>query len=112
MNLQAGECYRMRNGSIAGPLSYKGYDSIYPFETSLKTYSWTEDGRWNISEESGIDIVEHIPKEKEMKEQIKVAVSNIEIEFMDAVDGTVKMTFEQIKKAFHIAVEGFNLLFC
>ena len=71
MKLQVGERYRMRNGKIVDDL-IEGIDRNYPFISRKRQYSWTEKGiRWIDSKEKRItdtDIIEHIPKEKEMKE--------------------------------------------
>ena len=67
MKPQAGECYRLINGEVVGPLIVKDYDSMYKFEDHRRTnaYSWDENGRWiNGDNVSDRDITEHIPKEK------------------------------------------------
>ena len=73
MKLQAGECYRLRNGEVVGPLIARDYESEYMFEDYRKSnsYSWDENGRWYSDHcISDRDIIEHIPKEKDMKEQM------------------------------------------
>jgi hypothetical protein len=72
MKLKVGECYRLRNGEVVGPLIARDYDSAFKFEdySKIKGYSWDEYGRWACPAINVRDIVEHIPKEKDMKEQM------------------------------------------
>ena len=74
MKLQVGERYRMRNGEIVGPLSYWGKDTKYRFaEDGVNGRLWNEAGkRYMKINEDPTDIIEHIPKDKAMSEQMVI----------------------------------------
>jgi hypothetical protein len=68
LQLQAGESYYMRNGQVVGDLEYLNLDDeAYPYWSNKHCAIWASNGKDSLPRPSEMDLVEHIPKQKEAK---------------------------------------------